>query len=232
MAGNILKCSYFNGMFSNDPESPPSIFSIASELENACHHETGHAVLGYVFGYSVTSLGVCSHYGRNVTGEPTVAFSGLVEFDKRRFGLFSNVVAFPYRFAHFREGVITAAGPAAERRIRFEKEEGQRLLGASENDHQQISEIGRFLERRGRSRYAYQEHVWNWAQRAVSNDAIWSAICDAAEWLYENACADQWDGEGTPMAAEVWSKLSPADLYSACRRHGLRKGMYARGAVS
>jgi hypothetical protein len=74
--------------------------------------------------------------------------------------------------------------------------------------------------------------VWRWAQRAVSGDSIWSTICDVAEWLYEEACANQWDGDGNPPAAEVWSKLDPADVYSACRRYGLRKGMYAKSAIA
>lgn len=224
---NKLSCSYFDGMFSNEPLKYDGPFAGPAQLRYACIHEAGHAVVGYAFGYGIRSIGVRADYGVDERGLPTVGYPGLVEYEKGRYGRFSNVVEARYRYAHFREGVVTAAGPAAERRARFEAQDSQRLLGASEGDHQHISAIASLMEGGRRSRYAYQRLVWRGAQRAISLPAIWRAVEVIADSLYdEMAGLEEWDGKGCPPE-NVWARLEPIEIQRACRWAGVKKGMFA-----
>lgn len=156
---------YWDGMFSNEPLGRSSLFALASELEATCYHEASHAVVDYMFGRPLASVGVAASYEADNGGELTVAYHGEV----RTRGPDNIRVDFDYRGIHLILGTAAAVGPAGERRYRHEVGIPQRLLSASEGDHRSIDAIAKMLERRGRSRHAYRRMVWKYAQMIVAD---------------------------------------------------------------
>lgn len=210
--------SYFDGMFANEPRAD-SFFSTTAELEATCYHEASHAVAKYLYAMPIKTVGVSASYSRdNATGGLMVAYGGEV---KAR-GKSAVTIDYPYRRSHFAHGLITAAGPAGERRYRHEVEIPQRLLGASEGDHRDIDAIAKCLERRGRNRYAFQRMVWYAAQRLVADTAVWAAISAIADDLFQCQGQDLDQAE----TGTVWIYMTGSDVYAWCRRSGLRRGMY------
>lgn len=208
---------YWDGMFSNEPLGHYSFIALASELKATCYHEASHAVVDYMFGRPLSSVGVAASYEVDDGGELTVAYHGEVKTrgpDKIR-------VDFDYRGIHLMLGTVAAVGPAGERRYRHEVGIPQRLLGASEGDHRSIDAIAKMLERRGRCRFAYQRMVWKYAQMIVAAPEVWSAISAVADDLYSEAALDLDRDE----PGDAWIYLAPSHVYRACRRNGLRRGM-------
>lgn len=211
-------CSYFEGMFSNqksDLEDNP--FYAHDMMGAAAHHEAAHAVVGYALGEPVTSVGIFADY-LNSEGIWTVGYGGEVRHGdpgRRRH------IDYAYRPLHFRIGVGAASGPAGERRYCLERGLPLRLLLATENDHDCITTIAKCLERRGRSRFAYQRLVWHAAQVLVNRDDIWGAICDVAEILYVEAALSEPEH---PIEGQIWTFMERREVAAACRRHGIRRG--------
>lgn len=214
---------YFSGMFQYDQRDKPSPFEAIHDLEKACHHEAAHAVVEYAFGYLLEHIGVCASYDVNAEGERVVGHGGLVR-RRSRSGRDSVVIDYDYRPSLFRLGVIFAAGPAGERRHCMEREAPIRMLGASEGDHLGIDGIAKMLERRGRDRYAYRRLVWHAAKRIVAMPDVWNAICDVAADIYDVACEVECEDE-PPMRGDVWFRIKPQDVYRACRRNRVTRGM-------
>lgn len=209
--------SYFEGMFTNEPLRDYGFFTVASEIEATCYHEASHAVVDYMFGRPLASIGVAASYEQNERGELTVAYHGEVKVrgsDRIR-------VDFNYRRQHLILGCTAAVGPAGERRYRYEAGIPQRLLGASEGDHLSIDTIAKVLAARGRSRYAYQRLVWRYAQRLIGHQQVWDAISNVADDLCSQASYDL----ALDEPGEAWVYANPSEVYGVCRRHGLKRGM-------
>lgn len=216
--------SYFEGMFTNEPLRNSGFFAVASELEATCYHEASHAVVDYMFGRPLASVGVAASCDQNEDGELSVAYHGEVKVC----GSDWIRVDFNYRRQHFILGCAAAAGPAGERRYRYEAGIPQRLLGASEGDHRSIDTIAKVLAARGRSRYAYQRLVWRYAQRLIGHQQVWDAISDVADDLYSEASY----GLALDAPGEAWVYAAPSEIYGVCRRHGISRGMLRSGCVA
>ncbi|KAA9386902.1 hypothetical protein [Neorhizobium galegae] len=208
--------SYRKGMFADEPLAEDSFSAHYFEFEATCHHEAAHAVSEYVFGNSLEFVGVKTEYLTQPDGSIDVMVGGEV----RRIHRSARVcVNYDYRPMLFVVGVVAAAGPAGERRYRYERGAPMRLLGASEGDHLAIDTIGKSLERRGRSRFAFRRHVWWHAQKLIAHDIVWRAISDIAKELSDT---------GITRGSEPdvhWRQLLPQDVYRICRRHGLKQGI-------
>lgn len=212
-------CSYSEGMFSNEPLGAPSMSDEYNEMLATCVHEAAHAVVGYAFGEPLFSIGTWVHRERR-DGGVSFSYGGEVRHGpagQRR------LVDFPYRPMHFRLGVVYAAGPAAERRYLLQQGLPLRLLGHSTGDHLQIDCIGKALEDHGRDRWAYRRLVWYAAQRLAGSEEFWSAINDVADDLSNEMLAI--DEDETQMGT-WWAYIEPRDVYRACRRAGLKHGMF------
>lgn len=209
--------SYWEGMFSNEARHHYGFMAVASEMEATCFHEASHAVVDYLFGRPLASIGVAASYSFGDDGELTVAYHGEV---KTR-GPDQVSVDVDYGRLHFILGCAAAAGPAGERRYRHEVRAPQRVLGASEGDHKLIDAVAKMLERRGRSRFAYRRLVWRHAQLIVAQDEIWHAISAVANALYTEASF----GLAMDEPGEAWVYIAPKDVYAFCRRSRLRWGM-------
>ncbi|MBB4067431.1 hypothetical protein [Gellertiella hungarica] len=213
-----LRCSYFSGIFANEPMGSYTFIAAAMELEATCYHEASHAVAEYVFGYGLQSIRVDTVYSKDADGNQMVTFGGEVRRRSRGNGHVS--ISYGYRPSVFMMGCIAAAGPAGERRYRHEKQIPMRMLGATEGDHQTIDAIAKSLERRGRCRQAFQRHVWSQAQKLVACNDVWIAVSEVAGELYYNGnVTDDQDAE------RVSQFITPADVYRICRQNGLKRGM-------
>jgi hypothetical protein len=211
-------CSYSDGMFSNEPRQTFGAWDSVFELRATCFHEAAHAVVGYTFGERLFSAGV--FVDREIRkGRRYETYGGEVRHGPS--GV-RRTVAYPYRPMHFRIGVAVAAGPACERRYRYREGLPMRLLGASEGDHQLIDGIAKALEDRGRDRWAYRRLVWYAAQRLLARDDVWGAVGEVADELFY-AFADL---EDEAAAGIQWAYIEPRDVYRACRRAGLKHGMF------
>lgn len=211
--------SYSKGMFCNEPRPAPGPWDAVFESRATCFHEASHAVVGYAFGEPIHSVGV-SVFREHRDGQPYESYGGEVRHappGERR------AVAYSYRPLLFRIGVGAAAGPAGERRYRSREGLPMCLLGASEGDHQTIDTIGKGLAMRGRDRFAFRRLVWYAAQSLVARDDIWEAIGEVADDL-SYALSDADDDEIT--AGIRWAYIDPREVHRACRRAGLRRGMF------
>lgn len=209
-----LRCSYEQGMFANEPMGNYAVHAALSEMEATCFHEAGHAVIDYMLGIGLESVGVYS----NVIGD-TVGHGGEVKHRGRQ----TTRISFSYRPLHFRYGLSAAAGPAAERRYRHEVGLPQRLLLATQGDHQIIDRIGKAIGHTGRCRFAFQRHIWSHAQRLIDSPDVWDAINAVAFALHDAAMLDiDLDAD-----VEQWAFLAPRNVYAECRKAGLRRGQLA-----
>lgn len=207
-----LRCSYHHGMFANEP--PMQSFAASYWTLNAtCHHEAGHAVVGYMLGFSLDEVAVCVRLVDGQTGyEGHVKHNGDQKVD----------IWCKYRPLHFRHGLSATAGPAAERRYRHDTGTPQQLLEATKGDHDIVQKISKALERTGRNRFAFERHVWGHAQCLVEREDVWDAITAVAGGLFEEAMSQSLDDE-----IERWSHVSPYFVYRECRNAGLRRGQLA-----
>ena len=206
-----LRCSYTEGMFANEPLGEYATHASIYELEATCYHEAGHAVIDYLQGRPLQSVGVFGH----VDGD-TVSYGGEVKCK----GKDAVRIHYRYRPLHFKHGLSAVAGPAAELRFKHDNGIPLRLLGASEGDHVTIDRIGKAIEDHGRSRFAFQRLVWSRAQRLISLPDVWHAISAVAQVLHDEAIGEiDLDADGTH-----WAYIEPRAVYSACRRAGLRRG--------
>lgn len=207
-----LRCTYYQGMFANE-DALQSLSAGYYNLAALCHHEAGHAVLGYMLGFSLEEVAVCIRIVGDQTGyEGTVRHSGNQKVE----------IWGKYRPLHFKHGLSAVAGPAAERRYRYRANLPQRLLGATVADHDVVQKIGKALERSGRNRFAFERHIWSRAQCLIEREDVWTAITEVAEGLSDEAIANSSSGE-----TEQWSRVSPNFVYRECRRAGLKRGLLA-----
>lgn len=213
-----LQCSYFSGMFANEPMGSYSFTAAAMELEATCYHEASHAVSEYMFGYGLQLIRVDTIYSQDEDGNQMVTYGG--EVRRRSRGQDRVSISYGYRPSIFMAGCIAAAGPAGERRYRYERQIPMRMLGATESDHQTIDTIAKSLQRRGRGRQAFQRHVWSQAQKLVACEGVWSAISEVASELFFN------DNNSDDQDVERVSQfIEPRDVYRICRQNGLKRGM-------
>lgn len=209
-----LRCSYFQGMFANEPLGEYTFHASVYELAATCHHEAGHAVVNYMQGASLEYVGVYGH----VDGD-TVAYGGEVKQKGKR----AVRIAYDYRPLHFKLGLSAVAGPAAELRFKHDNDLPKRLLVASEGDHKIVDTLGKAIEQHGRCRHAFQRHVWRHAQQLVDRQDVWEAIVAVANYLQDEAMMEvDLDADGTH-----WTHLSPRLVYRECRRAGLKRGQLA-----
>lgn len=216
--------SYFDGMFANEPRPPAGPFDHAFELEATCYHEAAHAVVGYAFGEPISSVGVCADYRSDAEGRLSVGYTGEVRHGPPGQ---QSALGRDYCPLYFRIGVGTAAGPAGE--IRFRREAGLplRMLGGTEGDHRTIDGIGKGISQRGRCGFAFRRLVWYAAQRLVMRDDFWDAIDTVGQELWYTACDNVPGSSGTE---QVWSMIEPRQVHQACRRAGLKRGMFRQQA--
>jgi hypothetical protein len=219
----VMFCTYERGMFANEKRSADLNFmDVFLDGEAACAHEAAHAVVGYAFGEKIFSVGVCVNYLNVENGMVTSSHSGEVRYGppgtRRR-------VDYDYCQLQFCSGVCSAVGPAAELRYRTEAGIPLRILGGSEGDHDAIDSIGKVLENRGRSRYAFRRLVWYSAQRIVNRPDVWEAVCDVTQMLSEEMCNDEPE---SPPIGKVWSYIPPSHVVAACRRVGIKRGMFLK----
>lgn len=207
-----LRCSYFEGMFANEPLGDYAVHAALSEMEAACFHEAGHAVIDYMIGTSLESVGVCS----NVVGD-TVGHGGLV---KHR-GKNTTRINFAYRPLHFRHGLSAAAGPAAEFRFKHENGIPKRHVVATQGDHEIIDRIGKAIAQAGRCQFAFRRHVWGHAQRLIDRPDVWEAI-NAVAFELQDAAMTEID---LNTDGEQWAFVPPRLVYRICRQNGLKRGM-------
>lgn len=209
-----LRCTYFQGMFANEPFGDYAAHAALYEMEATCFHEAGHAVVDYMLGASLESVGVYS----NVVGD-TVGHGGEVKHRGKR----TTRINFAYRPIHFRLGLSAAAGPAAELRFKHENGIPKHLLLATPGDHEIIDRIGKAIGQAGRCQFAFRRHVWSHAQRLVGRPDIWEAINAVAFELRDAAMMEiDLDIDG-----EQWAFIAPRLVYRECRKAGLRHGQLA-----
>lgn len=218
--------SYSAGMFANEPMGDYSSIAACIELEASCYHEASHAVVDYMIGRPLQSVGVCVTYSHDEDGATMVAYGGKV-LVRHRGGRTKIHVDYDYRRSHFYLGCALAAGPAGERRYRHEAQIPMRILGASEEDHAGISSIGKALAKRGRCRWAYQRLVWHHAQKIVSDDTVWNAISRVGDELYFES-SEQFEDE---HLGQRWAYIDPRAIYAYCRQAGLKRGMLLTAAA-
>jgi hypothetical protein len=214
-------------MFAHDPATE-GFATEWVEMESACHHEAGHAIVAYALGIGIEHATVF----RRITwrdGNQYFGYGGRVDFKRGRYADPNNILRHKYRQAHFREGVLTAAGPAAERRRLLEGQSPQRSLFSSCGDHETIDAIGKALAMKGRCRFAYRRLVWYAALKCISIDQIWEAIEELAEDIADElACAE----DEHPDSDFHEGKLETDHIHRICRRHKIKRGMLNKAAAS
>ena len=182
------KCSYHDGMFSHDSAScsPSDLFwEIANDCATTCFHEAGHAVVGYILGLGCADIRVTAVCGNTVDGMLGFAWGGMANGSKiavRRADLAID------QKGYCREALAVAvracAGPAAERRLRHEREIPHRSLFTAQGDHRAVEGVAKFVWRKsGRDSHAFQRLAWREAQNLLSDRTVWSAVCSVAEEL-------------------------------------------------
>lgn len=211
-----LRCSYSEGMFSNEPRTQ---LSADHELRASCFHEASHAVANFLFGVRMVSVGVCAifeedwdEFSYDEATDLCVVYGGLVEVQNP-----TAYINTPYSPLHFMHGVIFASGPAGERRYRFENGIPLHLLGVAEYDHDGIVRICSVLEQHQRSGAAFKRHVWHHAQALFSRPDAWAAVTQIAGELYDKAEKELRMEE----RGEAWSKIGSERVHNICQSAGL-----------
>ena len=178
-------CSYAEGMFSADKAPPPSMADMLYERLAACTHEAGHAVAGHLLGQGCSYIKISVRYRRDLDGVADgFAYTGCAQSSRsigRRLNKDLKIGDFSPALAV--DGIVTSAGPAAERRFRLDTGLPLRLVDATIGDHDRISTVARRLAENGRSGLAYCRMVWWLSQKLVSNATFWDCVAEIADCL-------------------------------------------------
>lgn len=182
-------CSYDDGMFSDETYVTHSIFDTLFEFQAACFHEAGHAVVGYLLGEGCTAVSVSVRYQTGPSGELLgKAYGGIATESRSAIKrVNSHLHSGIYTPTLARHGIATAAGPASERRFRFENEMPLRLFLGAKADHERIDMIALRLEQGSRSRIAFRRLVWRVAQRLLETAVVWDCVAVLAYELSDSA---------------------------------------------
>ncbi len=170
-----LYCSYEDGMF---PEAlhrrfGENPFDEAFEQQATAIHEAGHAVSALRCGcpYETVEIYMKTVAGTRAWGGRCAPVNEHREKPPTNYG--------PYYYVH---GLISLAGPAAERKYRCAS--GLPMIKGNDCDHDYFDNVlAKSLETHERSRFAFQRLMWRQAQKFVEIDAVWEAIFALGLWL-------------------------------------------------
>jgi hypothetical protein len=218
----VFRCSYEVGMFANEarPERDPLDpayellcgLDIEAEQLAAAIHEAGHAVVGITRGLGLESVSITAH----CLEDGRIAFGGMSVISPKEYHRLVAGIERGDLAACLKSGVMTCAGPAAERRYRVDQGLPQRALFTAGRDHHAIDDC--IAKRLGERRDAFLRLCWAQAQRAVLVDSVWQAILDLGGALQEELTmldASQAPGETTTATyppATAWRARSDGRL--------------------
>jgi hypothetical protein len=223
-------CKFFEGMFSNEPHLESENGKIGELfLEPAATgmHEAGHAVVGYALGWGCSFVSINLEYAESENCGLGVAYGGMAKHAKQDRRAMPQIRR-GYGPAMLTNGILTCAGPAAERKYRFLNGLPLRSLDTAGGDYAAVDGLARMLEQQGRSRggYALKRLVWRLAQRAVDNEAIWAAISEIGEelaWRITDVEAER--GDDPKIGDRTETKMGGHQARAIMRGAGVAPGM-------
>ncbi|WP_294535441.1 hypothetical protein [uncultured Rhodoblastus sp.] len=174
------------------------------EQDATAIHESGHAVAAWLFGIELESIRMTMH-----TSERTKAWSGANVAHARTKRLNLPADYGPFYRVH---GIVTLAGPAAERKFRVFHD--LPMYKGNEGDHDRFdSSMGTMLERSGRSSYAFRRLIWRRAQTMMEIEQVWHAVSELASYLTDLMDEEVWLTDQVPPTLTIslpWSAVSDA----------------------
>jgi hypothetical protein len=200
----------------------------AFEFEATCFHEAGHAVVGYMVGFGLSSVSVTVECGPLAEGSEQLGyrFPGVYMNAKRQTARAAKEIRERgYCWAALANGVMSCAGPAAELRYLTHQGMPRRLLWATIWDHEAVDRTAKYLESggsgrfRSRDRFAFRRLAWREAQKLIHREEVWTAIADLAFALHDGMEGMEWPDE----IGSTTSMLPGATARSIIRRAGVQR---------
>jgi len=187
-------CSYFDGMFAREELSPGLLGDLeaARFLEAAAYHEAGHAVLSYVFRRGLTKITLTwerrengKHWEHIYSGKTYLSKAAIATINRKihRFVRNGQYAAKASFFLVYPDLIISAAGPAAERKFCLAIGCPIRTLGSSADDHQMIDRIGKIFTGIEGDSYDICDRAWYHAQEMLEDTVIWNTVHQLAAQL-------------------------------------------------
>jgi hypothetical protein len=214
-----LRCTYHEGMFSQDNNihSLHGPLGVLLEHKAACFHEAGHAIVGNLLGLGCGSVEIHPGISLSEDGTPgSIGYGGFSHHGKTRHDRAIRAMKRGSLPARVTLGVSGCAGPAAERRFRFDNGMPLNLLGATEGDHEFLdNELAKPL---GDERFVFLRRVWAKAQFVVQRAPVWAAICELAQRLLREGQAEDAPG------LRVTSRIAGSEVRAVARKHGVGPG--------
>ena len=171
----MLECDYDTGLLAPSEDTHGN--ESPEDLRLLLIHEAAHAVMLYVLGFGLTRIFlVRGDIPQDGDGKPFV-LSGAVPAQR---GLKFEGVLNEKMIAH---GVASAAGPAAERKLRLAMGLPLGMKTYAQGDHAAINKAATALDEAGHDGRAYREEVWRRAQAAMEDPTIWHAVNVLADKL-------------------------------------------------
>jgi hypothetical protein len=208
-------CTYEQGMF---PEKlhrslGDRPFDVFFEQEAVAIHEAGHAVAARLLGIEFESVELKME---PIEGGSKLSGACVAQEDGRRLHLPNDYGTF-YRV----HGIITLAGPAAERKYR--QFQNLPMNKGNGDDHDNFDTcMGKHLEiAAGRRSDAFRRLIWRRAQTMMEVEQVWNAVFDLA--LHLTGLMEEelgWTDEAPPTTTVSlpWSAVT-----DAVHRSGLEK---------
>jgi hypothetical protein len=172
-------------------------------------HEAGHAVVSFILRQGCASISLSSHTTKLPCGKFGASFDGLFHCTKLR----------PPRADCLRyviaQGIVTAAGPAAELAMRLHCDRPAIKNRRNSGDDASITKYSKCFVRP----QAYLGLIWKSAQNAIADREIMTAILKVAERLnsYWPPCPNS-EGKNT-------NTMAGGTARAIIRRCGIRQGM-------
>jgi len=181
-----ILCDYDTGMFALEPHDEPVAHDMLAHLieqQKAAYHEAAHAALSHALGHGLSSISLMTTIIEQ-DGRKTIGYHGKTG---AKWGTGRVTISYhsPRQFLPVAlvSGIVTAAGPAAERKYCLLNHLPVRVQLAAEGDHVIIERLAVKLEREGRSRAAFHRFIWRRAQLALEDPTIWGAVTELGETL-------------------------------------------------
>ena len=138
-------------------------------------HEAAHAVMFYALGFGLVKVALVRGEVPDFDGK-FIVVSGVRCEERITKPVLRRIYAGVLDDETVAWGVTSAAGPAAERKLRLVMGLPLGMKTYAKGDHANIMKVARVLGKAGHDSRAYREEVWRQAQAAMEDPAVWNAV--------------------------------------------------------